>query len=356
MEVTLTNPMSATKLKINLNAITRNWTNLQKLSNSKVITSAVVKANAYGLGVKTIAQHLWQNGVNTFFVSTADEAIEIRKLFPHSVKVLYLNGYSSDEFDAVKEFNILPVLNSAEQLCKFKEHHCNKPAALQIDVGMNRLGLKQTDIINFELIIKSLKIELIIGHLSSADDKCALETPNQLDKFFQLSRTFPGIPRSLAATGGILLGQKYHFDLTRPGIGIYGGYPFENSESVVNLDLPVIQIKEINKNEGVGYNHTFIAGSKRKIAIVSSGYADGLSRGLTNKGFLYSGETECPIIGRVSMDLITVDITNLKTLPQSLQILGAKQTIDDLAKQAGTIGYEILTSLGSRYKRDYYKK
>ena len=161
------------------------------------------------------------------------------------------------------------------------------------------------------------------------------------------------VQRSLIATGGTVLGENYHFDMTRPGIGLFGGNPLKNPEKVVTLSLPVLQIKDIKANEGVGYNHTFISKRKRKIAIVGSGYADGLSRQLSNSGILYGGDVMCPILGRISMDLITVDISNLRENPSFLTALGPSQTIDDLAEQSATIGYEILTSLGSRYKRVY---
>ena len=172
--------------------------------------------------------------------------------------------------------------------------------------------------------------------------------------FSKLSSNFPNTPKSLAATGGTILGKDYHFDLTRPGIGIFGGKPLKGAENVVTVSLPILQIKDIKENDGVGYNHTFISKKKRKIATVGAGYADGLSRQLSNSGVLYAGNTKCPILGRVSMDLITVDISNVTDTPKALSALGPLQTIDDLAEQSNTIGYEILTSLGSRYKRVYH--
>jgi len=340
-------------LKINLTAIANNWEKLRKLSQANVNTAAVVKANAYGLGVKEVAPCLWRTGAKTFFVASLEEAIELRGLLPKKAIIFYLNGYSKADLAPVVEFDIIPVLNSCEQVEHFVKQSINKPAAIQFDVGMNRLGIKGVEINDCIRIIKFLKVRLLIGHLSSADEVNAPETPCQLNEFIKLSKFLPLVPKSLASTGGILLGEKFHFDITRPGIGLYGGYPFKTAEPVVSLELPVIQIKELKKSEGVGYNHTFIARKSMRIATVVSGYADGLSRKLSNKGFLYSGNIKCPIIGRVSMDLITVDISSLDTSPKTLHVLGANQSINDFAKQLGTISYEILTSLGSRFERIY---
>jgi alanine racemase len=161
------------------------------------------------------------------------------------------------------------------------------------------------------------------------------------------------VPRSLSATGGILLGPKYHFDLTRPGIGLYGGLPFEEATRAVALSLPVVQIRELAPGETAGYACAWTAEVPSRIATVSGGYADGLIRSLSNNAVLWHGNEPCPLVGRVSMDLITVDITHLPDDPRTLDILGPHQTVDDLAGSAGTIGYEILTSLGPRYGRRY---
>jgi alanine racemase len=165
-----------------------------------------------------------------------------------------------------------------------------------------------------------------------------------------------GVPRSFAATGGILLGTRYHFDLTRPGVGLYGGLPFDRSHRVVTLSLPVIQTREVTIGEPVGYSNTWHADRPTMIATVSGGYADGILRSLSGKAMLWDGDTPCPAVGRVSMDLITVDIGHLPQIPRSLDILGPHQTVDQLATIGGTIGYEILTSLGHRYTRRYVER
>ena len=346
--------MSSATLRINLTAISENWKQLHQLSKSTVRTAAVVKANAYGLGIKPIAEHLFITGVKTFFVSTADEAVQLRQILPQPVDIYYLNGYSNGDLDAVTEYGIMPVLNSLDQIYNFNAQTSEKKAALQIEVGMNRLGISGADLLKSKLALGSINLNLVMGHLSSADEVTSPQNTVQFKLYSKLSNIFPGVVKSLAATGGILLGKKYHFDLTRPGIGIFGGKPLHRVKNVVRVDLPVLQVKEVNKNEGIGYNHTFITSTPKKIAIVASGYADGLFRQLSNNGALYAEATRCEILGRVSMDLITVDVSALKDVPTTLSVLNDKQTIDDLAKQASTIGYEILTSLGSRYKRVYH--
>ncbi|MEM6307908.1 MAG: alanine racemase C-terminal domain-containing protein, partial [Pseudomonadota bacterium] len=161
------------------------------------------------------------------------------------------------------------------------------------------------------------------------------------------------VPRSLAATGGVLLGRDYHFDMVRPGIGLYGGDPFSQAQPVVHLALPVIQTRALAAGETVGYGGSWVAETPAHIATVAAGYADGLIRAQSNKGTLWAGQTPCPIAGRVSMDMIGVDVSHLDVVPDVLDIICPYQGIDDVADAAGTIGYEILTSLGARYSRRY---
>jgi alanine racemase len=191
-----------------------------------------------------------------------------------------------------------------------------------------------------------------MSHLACADDPDSPMNEEQLTTFRRMTDGI-GVPRSLAATGGILLGADYHFDLTRPGIGLYGGRPFEAALRTIGISLPVIQTREVALGETVGYAVAWAADGPATIATVSGGYADGLHRTLSNATVLWDGNTPCPVVGRVSMDLITVDITHLPDVPRALDIIGPHQTPDDLADAAGTIGYEVLTGLGRRYARRY---
>ena len=347
--------MTSGVLEINLNSIKLNWCALNELSGTKVETAAVVKANAYGLGVSKVAPFLWNVGVKTFFVSSMDEAVEMKSLVPNNAKIFCLNGYNFGDRQAVDEFDVIPIINSSDQLQNFIKAHPDSIAALQIDIGMNRLGLQEDEFYRCKNQLLSLNIDLIMGHLSSADEKDAVANKEQLYRFYELSRFFPKVTKSLSATGGILLGKDYHFNLTRPGIGLFGGYPFCSAEQVIRINLPILQVKTISRGDGVGYNHTFISDRRRNIAVVGAGYADGLFRLLSNRGHLFHNGQKCPIVGRISMDLITVDISSLDKVPACLEVLGPSQSIDNLADQAETIGYEILTNIGRRYKRVYHE-
>jgi len=176
--------------------------------------------------------------------------------------------------------------------------------------------------------------------------------PFQLQTFRQMTDGIDA-PRSLAATGGTILGPDYHFDMTRPGIGLYGGMPFVDAMPVAHLSVPVIQVRDVNPGESVGYGNSWVARVPGRVATISAGYADGIIRAMGPKAYVWAGETRCKILGRVSMDLIGVDVSSLKELPDTVEMLGQHQSIDTLAEAAGTIGYEILTSLGGRYARRY---
>jgi len=198
----------------------------------------------------------------------------------------------------------------------------------------------------------SLNPVLIMSHLACADEPSHKMNATQLNTFRTLTDKI-NIKKSLAATGGILLGPEYHFDLTRPGIGIYGCSPMQNCLPVLKIDIPVIQIRDIKSGETVGYGNTWTSTSKKKIATISAGYADGVFRAAGQGTKLYFEEIGCPIVGRISMDLIGVDITNLNMEPDKLELINSIQTVDTIAEDAGTIGYEFLTSLGHRYNRKY---
>ena len=203
-----------------------------------------------------------------------------------------------------------------------------------------------------KMLTVQVSIDLLLSHLACGDDPDHPMNEAQLASFHAMTDG-TGVPRSLSATAGILLGPRYHFDMTRPGIGLYGGRPYEGAARVVGLSLPVVQTRNLAVNEPVGYGCTWQAEVPSVIAIVAGGYADGLLRSLSNAGVLWDGDTPCPLIGRVSMDLITVDITHLSEIPRSLDILGPHQSVDDLADIAGTIGYEMLTRMGARLMRRY---
>lgn len=344
--------MATALLSIDLDALCANWRALDRASASGVQTAAVVKADAYGLGLTRTARALAQAGARRFFVAFAEEGAALRQVLGPGPQICILSGHMAGDTEMIHDLDLTPMLNSIDQVTRHLESLPGLAFGVQLDTGMNRLGMEETEWEAVAPFVLEAGPDLLMSHLACADDPDHALNELQLATFHAMTDG-TGVPRSLAATGGILLGPKYHFDLTRPGIGLYGGLPYEGAARVVTLSLPVIQSRPVAAGETVGYGGTWTAEVDSTIASVSGGYADGLMRGLSNVGVLWDGDTPCPLVGRVSMDTITVDISHLQVVPRSLDILGPYQTVDDLAEIAGTIGYEILTSLGARYVRRY---
>lgn len=346
--------MSTGKLTIDLDAIAANWRALDAMSAPEVQTAAVVKAGAYGLGLDRVARALAAAGARRFFVAVAEEGVELRRVLGPGPEIAIFSGHMAGDSNMLRDLELVPMLNSLEQMTRHFEALPGHPFGVQLDTGMNRLGLEPGEWQAAAPLVLAQGPNLLMSHLACADEPDHAMNPAQLAEFVDMTEG-TGIPRSLAATGGILLGPEYHFDLTRPGIGLYGGLPFAQARPVVALDLPVVQLREIAAGESVGYGQGFVAEAPMRVATVSGGYADGLSRALSNRANLYHGAVPCPILGRVSMDLIGVDVTHLEEPPASLAVLGPAQGVDDLAAAAGTIGYEVLTGLGPRYMRHYLR-
>ena len=342
--------MTSATLTVDLGALVQNWQALNTLSTSE--TGAVVKANGYGLGVHDVSRALVQAGARKFFVATAQEGVIARAAIGQGPEIFVFSGHMDGDTQAIRESTLSPLLNSVDQMLRHAEAMPGTPFGIQLDTGMNRLGMESAEWSAVRDIIISEEPELIISHLACADEPYHHMNRTQIDTFRDMTAGL-NVRRSLAATGGILLGPEYHFDLTRPGVGLYGGLPFVDARPVVTLDLPVIQVRNVFPGETVGYGNTWTAARTSRIATVSGGYADGLIRAMGPKATLFAEETPCPAVGRVSMDLITADITDVEGDPKYLQLLGSHQSVDSIAKAAGTIGYEILTSLGQRYLRNY---
>jgi alanine racemase len=340
--------MGTGTLQIDLEALAANWRALDAMTGCE--TAAVVKADGYGLGAARVATRLAKEGVRRFFVAVAEEGATLRKALGEGPEINVFSGHMQGDADVIADARLTPMLNSAEQLARHRDTLPGAPYGIQLDSGMNRLGMEPADWAALRAEAEDGPITLVMSHLACADEPDHPANAAQLKAFNEMTEGARA-PRSLAATGGILLGPDYHFDLTRPGIGLYGGLPFTEATPVVRLSLPVIQTRDLAPGETVGYGCTFTATRPTKIATVSAGYADGLIRAASNRATLWAGDTPCPLAGRVSMDLLTVDVTNLSAVPDTLDILGPHQTVDTLADAAGTIGYEILTSLGPRYSR-----
>lgn len=347
--------MATGTLTIDLDAIAANWRALDRMTGAGVQTAAVVKADAYGLGVTRVVRALAAAGARRFFVAQAEEGAAVRQALGPGPQIAILSGHMAGDTEMIHDLDLTPMLNSLEQITRHLESLPGHPFGVQLDTGMNRLGVEMLEWQAVAPILVEAGPELLMSHLACADEPDHPLNEAQLATFLEMTDG-TGLPRSLAATGGILLGPRYHFDLTRPGVGLYGGLPYEAAIPALTLSLPVIQTREVAVGEAVGYGCTWVADRPSVIATVAAGYADGLPRTLSNRAQLWDGDTPCPLVGRVSMDMITVDITHLPEVPRSLDILGPNQPVDALANLAGTIGYELLTALGPRYTRRYQER
>lgn len=347
--------MATGTLTIDLDAIAANWRALDRITGPGVQTAAVVKADAYGLGVTRVARALANAGARRFFVAAAEEGAAVRQALGPGPQIAVLSGHMSGDTEMIHDLDLTPMLNSLDQITRHLEALPGHGFGVQLDTGMNRLGVELLEWQAVAPILVEAGPELLMSHLACADEPDHPLNEAQL-KAFHAMTDGTGLPRSLAATGGILLGPRYHFDLTRPGVGLYGGRPYDAAIPAITLSLPVIQTREVSPGETVGYGCAWVAERPSLIATVAAGYADGLPRTLSNRAQLWDGDTACPLVGRVSMDMITVDITDLPEVPKTLDILGPNQPVDLLADIAGTIGYELLTALGNRYTRRYQER
>jgi alanine racemase len=359
-------------LNIDLGAIAKNYHALAAIVAPAEI-GASVKADAYGLGAKKVGKRLFKEGCRTFFVAHAAEGKALRKYLGNEVKIYSLSGPTPKGVHSILSANLNPVINSLAQAELWAASIAgldNPPsAALHFDTGINRLGIPRAEIEAFASnpeFLERLNVDLIMSHLACSSMTEHPMNAQQLKAFKAISARLPAHKLSLANTGGIYLGADYHFDLVRPGIGLYGGAAtdkpaMESLHRAVSLHAPILQIKSVSKGETIGYNASFVATRNMKVGIVSIGYADGmpvrLSASNTKPGALARiGKVSVPIVGRVSMDYIILDITNIKDdiqLGEMAVFLGAD--LDAQAAQAGTINYELLTHLGARCKRVYKK-
>ena len=360
------NHSTAATLTIDLEAIVHNWHFLGAQSGRDTACAAVVKADAYGLGVAKVAPALYQAGCRQFFVALVDEGVRLRGLLPRDADVYVLHGaLPGAELDCW-EHGLIPVLNSPDQIERWSnlasQQGTTLRAALQFDTGMGRLGLEGRD---FDSLgpdtLAGIEPILLMSHLVSAEDPADPINIRQLEQFRIARARWRGLPCSLANSSGIFLGSDWHFELLRPGAALYGVAPVSDRPNpmrpVVSLHCPLIQTRTVAPGEGVGYNHTWHATRTTRVGTISVGYADGYLRALSNRGQVGFQGRSAPLIGRVSMDTITVDVTDLPEqalVPgAAFDLLDSTQDINQVASQAGTNAYEILTSLGARYRRQY---
>jgi alanine racemase len=357
-------------LTIDLDAIVANWRKLEKMA-VPAECAGVIKADAYGCGLEPVARALAGAGCKTFFVATLEEARAARAALPQAA-IYVLDGFFQNCGEAYAKINARPVIGDLNELAEW-DVFCRRSgweggAGIHIDTGMNRLGLTVTEA---QGIIPRINagdhgITLVMSHLACAEALHHPQNARQLSTFREIASLFSGVPASLANSSGIFLGAQFQFDLVRPGAALYGINPTPEADnpmqSVVDLKARIAQIRSIDKGETVGYGGTWTARRPTRLAIVSAGYADGYFRaGSSNDGtrgaeVIVAGK-RCPIAGRVSMDLIAVDVTDLEKNAARrghlVTLIGEGITVDELAHHFGTIGYEVLTSLGPRYARIY---
>ena len=355
---------SEATLSVKLSSIGHNYNILKSIANNS-ICSAVVKANAYGLGVRKISNKLINAGCTNFFVAHLNEGIELRNIIGNDFNIFILHGPKYNQPESFHKNNLIPVINSNEQLKLWNDFAVGiskqLPAIIHIDTGMNRLGLNIKDAEELSKngnATSNIDIKYIMSHLACASEPDSKMNIEQLDKFNNIRKFFPDIPATLSNSAGILLGSEYHFDMVRPGIALYGGGIKQddvNIKNVIELKSSILQIRNIDSDQTVGYGATRTIKAGSRIATIPIGYADGYLRSLGNNSYLYIDDVKIPVIGRVSMDMIVADISNINnvTIDSKVEILGENCTINSIADLAGTISYEILTNLGSRYSRKY---
>jgi len=356
---------------IDLDALIANYCYLRKLAEPAEC-AAVVKADAYGLGIAKVAPALWGAGCRTFYVATLKEACSLRDLLPDAT-IYVFDGLMPGTAAIFEAANIRPVLNSAEEIREWAAH-CRSagkplPAGIHIDSGMNRLGLPEAEIeavASEPALFDALELSLVMSHLACSDMPDHPKNEAQRARFDALRKRLPHAPASLANSGGIMLGAGYHFDQVRPGIALYGGQPAEDAEhrfeTVVTLESRILQVRTSPAGDTIGYGATRHIDTPARIATIACGYADGISWVLSAgdgkpplNAFL--GDYPAPIMGRVSMDLITLDVTGV---PEELarrgalvELIGPRVPLELIADFASTVNYEILTNLCRRAARRY---
>lgn len=353
-------------LTVDLGAIVTNWRRIRD-HVAPAECAAVVKADAYGLGASRIAPALAEAGCRLFFVARLAEAMALRLVLPE-VEIAVLDGLEPFGPDAFIADRLIPVLSEAVCARRWITH-CRsigaaRPAILHLDTGLNRLGIqgeKLDDLLAEHPEAASFPWRAVISHLACATEADHPMNPHQRDAFRSLATRFPGRPLSLAATSGCYLGADYAFDLVRPGAGLYGIAPFEDGPNpfaqAVRMTAKILQARSIDTGECVGYGAAFVASAPTRVATIAAGYADGFPRAAGGIGVVHLGAIPLPVIGRISMDLMTVDVSGVPVEAvrpgAEVDLLGPHRMVDALARDAGTIGYEILTRLGTRLPRRY---
>ncbi|HEX3499378.1 MAG TPA: alanine racemase [Stellaceae bacterium] len=350
-------------LDIDLDALVGNWRALRDRLSPGTICAGIVKADAYGLGMARVAPSLAAAGCKVFFVAQLGEAVALRRLLP-DVEIAVLNGLlpgSTSEFIAHR---LIPVLNDLGQIAEWRAAGGGNPAIIHVDTGMARLGLPADELARLAAdpaLLAGLTVRAVMSHLACADEADHPHNARQLAAFAAARAVLPGAPASLANSSGIFLGPGYHFDIARPGAAVYGVNPLPGRPNpmtqVIRLKGRILQTRDVDTGDFVGYGSTHRREGPGRIATVAIGYADGWLRSLSNRGSVAIAGQRVPVVGRISMDLMTIDVTGLDPQAASpgnfADLIGPGNDVDTVAAAAGTIGYEVLTALGDRYHRIY---
>jgi len=358
-------------LTIDLEALQDNWRLLAKRA-SPAECGAAVKGNAYGLGLAPVVRALWEAGCRSFFVAKPSEGQELRGLLPDAI-IYVLDGLSSGQAEFYAKLNLTPALVSSEEAREWaafgRVYGRKLPCALHVDTGINRLGFTSAEfsaLLQDTITMKGLSPTLLMSHLACSDEPSHPLNAKQRDAFAEVRKKLPDVPASFANSSGIFLGADYLHDLVRPGIALYGGNPTPEAANpmrpVAHLEGVVIQVRDISEGVTVGYGATWTAKRPSRIAVIGAGYRDGVPRSLSSKyvdgpAQVFLAGRRCPIIGRISMDMMAIDVTDLPPTAVArgarAEIFGKHIPIDEAATWARTISYELLTRLGSRYARLY---
>jgi alanine racemase len=337
-------------VKLDSKALVANWTTLNRLSGSAK-AGAAVKANAYGLGVRQVVQYLMAAGCEEFFVANWQEAREIEDLTAGKASVSVLNGVRAADMAFALQSPAKPVLNSLEQLARWRPS--DRPCDIMINSGMNRLGINREDIDGD--ILAGLTVDMVMSHLASADED-GPQNAEQLACFKAVLQIMPGKRTSLANSAGIALGSDYHFDITRPGLALYGGVQRPELVGLIKqVAVPqaeIIQIRKLGPGDRLGYNAQYIAEHSHAVGILAMGYADGYLRGFSNRGFFLHNGNRLPVLGRVSMDLIAIDLTGASDLKEG-DWVDCEYDLPSASIRSGLSQYELITGLGHRLPRQW---
>ena len=369
-------------ITIDLDAVTANWQALDARNGGAIETAAVVKADAYGLGAARVAPGLAAAGCRTFFVMSLDEAATLRRALDaagvEAVRIFALSGCHMGQEAAYRAHRVTPVVNSLGQLRRLQDSGDPWQVAIHIDTGMTRLGLDRDELVGLQDMMATKGESgrgglgnvtpcLVMSHLTAAEDLHDPASARQLEGFLSLRALFPDVPASLGNSAGTLLGSDYAFQMTRPGIALYGLHPAGLDAAGIQRDeatsltpaviwqARILQHRQAAKGDAVGYNGTYVLKRDSRIVTLGIGYADGYPRSLGNRAQVDIGGQMAPVVGRVSMDSITVDVTDINAdlvdATDHATVLGPHYDLAQMAADAGTIGYEILTQLGQRPAR-----